>query len=354
MQVITKYLFKTITAYVLLVLLFLLGLQIFIEFIHEFPSLGIGNYGLRQVIIYVLLMLPYDIYQFFPMASLLGFIIALGLLAAHSELIIMRTAGMSLANLTLLLMRIGLVFLVIMILLGEVLSPMAWRKAMRLKSTAISGGQVLLTRQGVWLHHQGGFTNIQSVNGAGELQGIASYQLSEDLKLRATSYAKSGSYQDRSWVFKHVVQTMFVDDKVSSFTWSTQPSALKFNPKLIGITHLDTDQKSLPALYSYIKYRLQSGLDASQYEFAFWQRIFAPLATLVMILFAIPFVFGSLRSSTLGLKMLLGVMIGFAFYMIYQFMGSVSIIYQIPPILAAILPLLLFTIISSILIFRVR
>ena len=108
------------------------------------------------------------------------------------------------------------------------------------------------------------------------------------------------------------------------------------------------------ALHSYIKYRLQSGLDASGDKFAFWQRIFAPFATLVMVLLAIPFVFGLLRNATMGLRMLVGMIFGFGFYILHQFVGPMSIVYHVPPILAALLPSLIFAAIGSMLLFKVR
>ena len=354
MKIITKYISVTIITYVSLVMLFLFGLQMFIEFVREFPNIGEGGYGLYQVLIYVLLMLPYDIYQFFPMACLLGSVIALGLLASHSELIVMRAAGMSLVNISVAVVKAAIVLLVIMILLGEVLSPIAQSTAARIKTKAISGGQALLTQQGVWLYNNHNFININSVSNTKELRGITRYQFGEGLKLQTASYAQSGVYTDGHWVFSNVVQTKFNDAAITSSSFSEQQWPLAFSPKLIGATHVDTDQKSLFELRSYIKHRMRSGLDVSNYEFDFWQRVFAPLATLVMILLAIPFIFGPLRSTTMGLRMLVGVMTGFGFYMLHQFVGPMSVVYQIPPLWAAISPSLIFAVIGIGILFKTR
>jgi len=77
-------------------------------------------------------------------------------------------------------------------------------------------------------------------------------------------------------------------------------------------------------------------------EFDFWQRLFQPLATLVMICLAVPFIFGPLRTGTMGLRILSGVIVGFGFYILNQFFGPFSMVYQFPPLLAAGLPTLLF------------
>lgn len=352
MKIVTKYLGTTIIIYISLVLLLLLGLQAFIEFMREFPNIGTEHYGLKQVLIYVPLMLPSDVYQLFPMAGLLGCIIALGLLAAHSELIILRASGMSLTNITMAVTKAASLLIIIMFAVGEGLAPLAQRLAIKNKTIAMSGGQTLLTQQGTWIRSGNNFIHVGYVTKNNELQGITRYEFDTDCKLKTTSYAESGSYQDGKWLFKNIQQTIFTDDKTANATFPTQTWNLVLNSRLMGMAQIDPDQKSLPQLYSYIKYRKQNGLNATNYEFIFWQRIFTPLATLIMILLAVPFVFGPLRNTTTGLRMLVGVILGFSFYISNQFVGSISIVYQVAPIFAAIAPTLLFAIIGSIILYK--
>lgn len=346
MRIITKYLGVTIISYISLVILLLLGLQAFIEFMREFSNIGTGYYGLLQVICYVFLMLPFDVYQFFPMAGLLGCIIALGLLASYSELIVMRTAGLSLSDITLSIAKIAIVLIIFMLVIGEVLAPIAKKTAVSLRATAMSSGQTLLTLQGSWMRSGADFIHIDSISDDRELRGITRYEFDENNKLKTSSFAEIGTYQAGKWIFKNIVQTVFDDEKISSVTFPEQHWELKLNRRLIGMSQDDPDQKSLPKLYSYIKYRRLGGLNVGHYEFIFWQRIFTPLATLIMILLAVPFVFGPLRSATMGLRMLIGIMVGFGFHILNQFVGSMSAVYQVPPVLAAILPTMLFVLIG--------
>lgn len=352
MKILTKYIGKTILSYILLVVLFLFGLQIFIEFIREFPNLGVGNYGVIQLLTYVALMLPYDIYQFFPIASLLGAVIGLGLLASHSELIVMRASGVSLVGIAVAVVKAAMILLIMAIILGEVLSPMAVRKAMKIKTLAMSGGSTMLTRQGAWLYNNNHIINIQTISSSRELRDITYYQIGKDRKLQQVGSAEVGLYQDGAWVLPRVTETILGDQRTDSFQVLDKKISLNFNPKLLGVGHIDTDQKNIFALNDFINYRKHSGLDAASYLFIFWQRIFEPLTTLVMILLAVPFVFGTSRSSTMGLRMLLGVVIGFIFYIIHQFVGSISIVYHIDPVIAAISPLMIFVSFGIILLFK--
>ncbi len=353
MSIISKYLMKTISYYLLLVIVFLLGLQILIEFTREFADLGVGTYDLYHASLYVLLMLPYDLYQFFPMASLLGVMIALSLLATHSEIVVMRAAGLSLVNISSTIVALGLIFILAMTLVGEVLSPMSYHKAEKIKAEAMGGGRLALTREGIWLKGEGEVINIKSISGK-KLHDITIYESGDNIALNSLGYAKSGSYITGNWYFKDLVVTEFGASKLGVVNIGQKLAKINFSPKLIGLKYLDSDQKNIIALKTYINYRLSSGLDASRFLVDFWQRVFLPLATLVMILLAIPFVFGVARSSTMGFKMVSGIVVGFAFYMLHQFVGPMSVVYQLPPILAALLPSLVFAILGVFLLLRVR
>ncbi|MCL5260143.1 MAG: LPS export ABC transporter permease LptG [Gammaproteobacteria bacterium] len=354
MKIFEKYLGKTVITYVFIVALVLLAVRAFIEFSNEFPDIGSGNYGILQVFLYVPMMLPLDVYEFFPMAGLLGCILGLGLLASHSELIVMQCSGLSLVKITWAVVKAAILLVAIMFFVGEVLAPIAERIAIENKTTAVSGGQTYFSKEGVWVKSETNFVHIDKVLTNGKLEGVTRYALDDNYNLELISFAENASYQDNQWTFYNVAQTNFVDNKTVATHFPEQNWGFKLKPRLLDLTTFDPNQKSLVALYSHVKARKQSGLDATHYEFIFWQRIFQPLASLVMILLAIPFVFGPLRSATTGLRMLAGVMLGFAFYILNQFAGPMSAVYHVPPFVAALFPILCFFVIGGLLVLRAR
>ena len=105
---------------------------------------------------------------------------------------------------------------------------------------------------------------------------------------------------------------------------------------------MDPPELTLTELYRTMRYQKKNRLDSGVYALAFWQRLFQPLATLIMIFLAIPFTLGPLRSVSMGLRLMVGVMVGFLFHTTNAFFGPFSLVYQLPPPLAACLPSLLF------------
>ena len=120
--ILTQYLMRTIlltTAMVLLVLLALAGL---FEFIAELDDTQ-GDYQTPQAILYSLLRLPQLAFEMIPIAALIGSLLALGALAANSEIIVMRSAGLSVGKLASMVGVAGLTMLVLTGLLGEFIGP---------------------------------------------------------------------------------------------------------------------------------------------------------------------------------------------------------------------------------------
>jgi lipopolysaccharide export system permease protein len=360
-RILDKYISKTVLNMIFLVAFALLALEIFIEFTREFHDIGSGEYGLLQVLAYVPLVLPLDIYQLFPMVGLLGSLLGLGGMATHSELIVMRAAGFSFTQITQAVLKLALLITVLMFFVGEVLAPVMQHLAISNKTTAISGGQALLTHQGVWIRDANNFVHIAKVLPKGHLEAVTKYEFNDENQLLSSSFAKTGEYQNGQWILSDVTQTLFSNGdnkthvtKTSSLFFAKQNWDIKLKPRLMGLANIDVDQKSLLELHNYIKYREQSGLITTNYEFSFWQRLFQPLATLVMILLAVPFIFGPLRTTTMGVRMLAGAIAGFGFHMLNQFVGPMSMVYQVPPILAAILPTVIATIFGSILLIKIK
>ena len=95
--ILSQYMMRTILASTALVLVVLLALAGLFEFIAELDDTQ-GNYGTAQAILYTLLRLPNLAFEMFPIAALIGSLLGLGALASNSEIIVMRSAGLSVAE----------------------------------------------------------------------------------------------------------------------------------------------------------------------------------------------------------------------------------------------------------------
>ncbi|MBA2654268.1 MAG: LPS export ABC transporter permease LptG [Gammaproteobacteria bacterium] len=351
MNILNKYIGKTIIGSVLTVLLILLGIESFLELASELKDVGKGSFHFWQALMNVPLMLPTDMYELFPMAALIGSLLGLGKLANQSELIVMSAAGMSRFQIICAMLQAAALLLVVVSFVGEGIAPKAQQYAKDSKTIAISAGKTLKTASGVWFRDGSNFIFVRDILLGNHLYDVTRYKFDAQKKLSVISHADHGIYEKGGWYFHQVIQSEIMPDQIKSHSFEVQKWDINVDKRLLGISNIRTDQMSLPKLYSYIRYRQQNDLGAGLYEFAFWKRLIQPFATIVMIFLAVPFIFGPLRSVSMGLRIVTGVIIGFSFYILNQFFGPISQVYQIPVLIAAFLPTVTFAMLGGFLLF---
>ncbi len=354
MRILSVYISRTIIMTTALVLAVLICMAFFILLIGEFGDIGKGTYGIVSALQFAALSLPQMVYQIFPMVGLVGVMLGLGLLSNHSELIVMRAAGVSIAKITLSVM-VGVLLMVGSItLLGESLAPKLMRYGQIQKAIDKSGGQAVATQHGTWIRDKSSFIHIETVLGDKKLQDVTRYQFNPQRQLITVAKADEIDFTQGHWQAKTVKRSNLSNQGISASISHDEIWDINLNPTILKVAEIEPEEMSLLHLDTLIHYKKANGLNAASYQLAFWQRILQPLATCVMMFLAIPFIFGPMRSVTMGFRLLAGVIVGFSFYILNQFFGPISLVYQLPPILAAILPTLLFALVAYIMMQRVR
>lgn len=347
MKLLDRYVAKTVLSSIGLVTLMLAGLQVFILFVNQLGDLGKANYGLLPAARYVFLQMPYQVYLFFPMASLLGCLIGLGMMANHRELVIMRASGMSIWQVTLAVFKVAVALILVLTLLGETVVPQLARIANDNKMSAMSNGQTLRTAKGMWLRYHNDFITIGTVVSSQHLMQVYQFRFDASHHLRLARYMDEIQFKDSVWQATHVQETAISKHHTQARDISMMRWDVPLKPTIFGLSSSEPDEMTLHELRQFIRAKKAAKQSILNYELDFWQRIFQPLTTLVMMMLAIPFIFGPLRSSTMGSKLLVGATVGFGFHLLNRFFGPLSQVFQWPPILAAIGPTFVFAVVGA-------
>lgn len=320
-----------------LALLVIMGVFLLISLLGEVKYIGEGDYGMMQAIYFLLLRMPSEIYRFSPMLILLGSILGVGVLSSHRELVVMQAAGLSQKRIMTAILCGAFIMVLGMILVGEWIGPELNYKAEISKENARNKGQAVVTGSGVWFHVSHNFIHVDHVVGRQHFNGITRYEFNENHELKTAYFAKSLSLKNKKWMMKDVVKTTFFQNRTHSVVIAKMPWNLKFNFNLLNVGLIEPEEMSLSKLIKFSHYLKQNGLRATEYQFEFWQRLYQPLASLIMVLLALPF---ALSAASLGWRMILGLMTGIAFFMLNAFLGQISIVYQVPAALGALIPLI--------------
>lgn len=342
MRILDRYLVRTVLAGTLLALFILLAIDLFFIFVQEIQDMGKGQYGLKDILVYVALVAPGRVHEILPMSVLLGSLLSLGTLASGSELIAIRAAGVSVLRISLSVLKAGLIILVAAAVIGEWVAPWTEQQAEQRRSLAVSGTVTLRSEHGLWARDGNNFINIQQVLPDGQLANVDVYELDKNGGLVAAMRAGKAKHLDGGWRLQGVQRG---DIKERSLT-VTQAETLDWpsllSPRLLNVVTIDPADLSARDLYKYSQYMHDNGLDASRYDLAFWRRVLAPVAGLVMLFLSIPFVFGPLRDSGTGQRLLWGVLVGVAFFLLNRTMGQVGQIYGLAAWFSVLLPSLIF------------
>jgi len=341
-KILDLYIARTLLGTTAMSLAVLVSLSALIKFIEQMKSVGKGSYDMTVAAVYVFLSLPRELELFFPMATLIGGLIGMGILASNSELVVMQTAGQSRWNIIGSAMKSAILMVLFVMVIGEWVAPLSEAKAKEIRTQAISGGSLFSSSRLVWAKDGDNFVSIGEVIDKNTLRDVNIYEFDKDLLLSQITTAKNAQYLTKSWRLQDVTYTYLSQQHIrvneaDDDTWTSS-----ITPEKLGVVTVKPEALSIRGLLDYIGYLDNNGQNSDRYRLALWRKVLQPVSVGVMLLMALSFIFGPLRSVTMGARVIMGVLTGFGFFVSNEVFGALSTVYHIPPFVGAALPSFLF------------
>lgn len=346
MRILDWYIGRIITSTTFLTLAVFVSVSGIIKFVEQMKAVGRGNYDLSHAALYVLYAIPRDVEVFFPMAALIGGLVGIGMMASNSELVVMQAAGWSKLDIIKSVMKTAVLLILVSMAVGEWLAPSGEAAAREIRAQAISGGSLISSKNGIWAKDGKYFVHIGEVEERGSLKKVQVYRFNDDLKLSSWLSADSARYVNDAWHLAQVKETEITDEKITTVAEESRRWPSTLTPEKLGVVTVKPESLSIRGLINYLDYLKANSQDPSRYQLAFWRKLVQPVTVAVMLLVALSFIFGPLRSVSMGARIMMGVFTGLLFHISNQVMGSMSLVYQLPPITGAIVPSLVFIVIA--------
>ncbi|HZH44622.1 MAG TPA: LPS export ABC transporter permease LptG [Lysobacter sp.] len=318
------YVARSVVGTVLLTWAVLLGLDVMINLVGEVEDFGKGRYGFTLAVAYMAHTVPFRMYQLFPSAAVIGSLMALGQLAASSELTALRALGLSRRRISLTIALTLSALLGAMVVNGETLAPWAQRRGDALKASAKSRDMIVAQYSGLWAREG---EVILNANGGQEHEGpdgerwlelreVRLFEFHPDGRLKSLAKVDVAEHREGRWRLRGVTRTHFAEksvrqERVGEESWQSRLDA-------VALTAGTDKPRYLTArkLREAIEYRERNGLDAGEMLEHYWGRWFYPLNALALVLAAVPFAFGTLRSGGLGRRLFIGIVFALGFGML--------------------------------------
>jgi lipopolysaccharide export system permease protein len=351
MKCLDRYVAVQVLSSIFVVLIVVLGLDFVFAYMDEVKDTT-DTYTSATIVKYLFLKIPGSFYEFLPLSSLVGCLVGLGMLASHSELTVMRAAGISTLRIIMSVIKPALLLAFISMAAGEFIVPVTEQLAQSTKATATGDGKALHSQYGVWHREADTYIHINAVIPGGKIEGVTRFEFDSNGKLQASSFAQAGEYKTDHWLLSNISKTTLSDNKTEVSTQSNEQWSLGLSPELLAALVVEPKDLALSRLWSFAQYLSEQSLQADAYFFAFWSKLFQPLTVIALVLIGILFIFGPLRSVTVGQRIIAGVITGLFFKFIQDILGQMSSVAGISPLLAVLVPVLVCIVFGAILLNR--
>ena len=346
MSILDRYLIKIVLLNVVLVLLILVALDRLFAFIRRLDDLGKGSYEIDQLLIDIALRIPGSFYEMTSTAALLGALLGLGALASNSELIVVRSIGVSLPRLVRPLLLAGALLAIAVFSLGEWVVAPSEEYATRQHLKAVSTNLSIKGVSGLWLREGELFINIERVLPNFNLRGVTIYRYQGSSPVQLLRAESASYHETEGWQLKRVQTHRFVNGRLLIEKSALLQRASLLNPEILRALSLQPEMLSTLELYENVRYLKRNQLRSTEYEQAFWSKFSVPISSVVMLITALPFLLGSLRSSGIGQRVFVGSLIGIGFLLLSKISSQLGSVIGAHSAIGAFLPIVLFTFIS--------
>jgi len=335
----------TVLGSLLTVWILIAGLDALLQFLRQLGHVGKNGFTVADAALYVLVTFPRRLYENFGYATVIGGLLGLGSLAGSGELTALRAAGMSQLRIAASAAGVVAVLIVGVVILGETAAPWGDQKAQAMQLAQRSGGIGMAGSTGLWARDGDRVINAKSsllkdIDGHNqvELADVRVFTFTPDGQLTRFDWAKSATHDGRQWTLSQVRSTTLDAAGTHTSTVASEPWQVRLNPRVLEQSLVQPQYLPMRDLRRNMAYLEANGQSPGVYAVAFWTRALYPLNVLVLVLCAMPFAFGSLRSGGLGKRIFIGILMAIAWYFLQQALINFGTVYGVPPVLANLLP----------------
>jgi len=337
---------------VMLVVLGLMAISMLLDELGEVSS----RYPFADALYFVLLSLPSMAYQLLPMSALVGTLIGLGMLASSSELTVMRASGLSMIRLLMTVIKPISLVAITALLMSEFLVPSAQQTAQAFKAERTGALSSNGNEQGAWYREQDRFIHVNAIALNGDLLGLVEHRFDSNHRLIETLSAHRAQYVDGAWLLQKVKQVRFSDgakslniEESETLSWESQ-----LTPELLSVILVEPMDLPVSGLSTYAAYLGEQGVNPKRYDLAFWNKTLQPFSVLALVLVGTAFIFGPLRSVTVGQRVLTGVIVGLVFKFSQDLLAPASQVLGFSAFWAAFVPIFISLLFATLMLARVR
>lgn len=345
MMILSRYVLMRTLKSIAVVLLLFSSLLAILGYADELARRGSESFSSYHVMVFTLMELPSELYRyFFPFIVMVGTLVSVGGLAASSELTAIRATGMSMSRLLAIVMTPAVIAITLLFIMGEVAAPRMKLEANTYRAERL--GRDVSPSYGDWYRSGDQYVRVGDFVSAEDARNVFLVELSPDNRIERTLESGQADIEDDLWTLHSVDVTTWEGTERDGLNFGRRSHeqlmlAAPLSSDLIFNLASSLSVLTLPELWFRVQFLSERAVLDPVLALEFWGRLMAPLLTITLTLIGIAFVFGSVRSISMGLRIAMGVGLAMVLQIAQQFFGPVGLYLGMPAAVATLTPILL-------------
>jgi lipopolysaccharide export system permease protein len=334
-----KYWFKQFFKFFLIIQMIILVLFVFIDYLSRLDKFLSSDITLVGALGYVMLKIPFMFAQLTPASILLASICVFALMNRNNELLAVRSSGISVYFLIRPAVLAGIVMSFSMFFLGETVIPVSMAKANYIRYHVLKKQDSLLSAQkDIWIKSENRLIHINFYDPSKQsVAGVTISTMGEGFFLESRIDAQKGTYAGGKWIFENIIEQNHVKDQldydVKRVKEKTIP--LAFKPEDLGAVTQKSNEMSYSELKHFVKKVKAEGYDPTTYRVDMYAKIAFPFICIIMVLTGSATGMRAFAKNNIPAAIALGVVIAFAYWIVYGLCLSLGYGGVLPPLVSA-------------------
>jgi lipopolysaccharide export system permease protein len=350
MSIIYRYLTLSFFRQFALVQMIVITVFTVVDFFSRIGRLARTDADFSRILLYMLLKIPQIFVLMFPVSVMLAVLIVFGVMNKNNEILALRSSGISLSYLVKPLVIIGIMMSIVLFGVAETIVPDTTTLSNRIYRLEIRKKSLLTTSgENIWIKGDRQILHIEYYNPASQsIFGVSLYDFDQQFQLARRMDAERGTFSDGQWHFYNTLEQRLDPENPEKKAYdirfrADQPVTLNLLPDDLKSVIKKSEEMGFVELLDYIRKVENEGYDATIYKVDLHSKVAFPLICVVMCVAGMGLAVRSSLKDKLPLAIIYGIGVSFFFWVIYSFCLSLGYGGMLPPIMAAWIPIIIFS-----------
>ena len=339
MSIINRYIIATYLRLMALCAGSFIAIYLVIDFIEKIGRFTRAQGSLSDILLFFFYKIPEIANQITPLAVLMATLLTLGMLSRQSEIIAMRSCGISLPRITAPLLVTAFIISIGTFVIAEFVTPASSSQMQYIQNVLIEkkSPNTFFRQQNIWYREENTLLQARIFDpSALALKGVTIWHMESGMRPVERIEANSAVYVNGGWLLKDVVIRGMSGGNLNATTKLKElPVPLKLKVADLKVIAKETDSMGLFALRRYCIKLSKGGYDDTRFRAQLHSRISLPFASFVMAVLGIPFALRSGRTSGIAVGIGISLGIGFCYFAINAVLLSLGQAGILPPFVSA-------------------